>query len=129
MNEIAESPPNLNAKKPNIFNPGCLVTQSAVALRCLQCYNVCLHIPILFVSAGSRCCLNPAASSVSHSSVRKALYISLCCALSIPLLLFFLSSLKDSTVRVSNGKQERKREIESSTVRFRNPFYRLWDPP
>lgn len=83
---------------------------TGVALRHLQCNNVRLHIH----SAGNLCCLNPAASSVSHSSVRKALYISPCCALSIALLLFpFLQSA---------SLLETDSQMESSSVRFRKPL-------
>lgn len=123
VNEIAESRPNLNAERPNVFNLRCLVAQT-VALRCLQCNNACLHIHSTGIfSAGSRCCLIPAASSVSHSSVRKALYISLRCALSIPLLLFPSCLQKDSTVRVSNGRKREEVKQRVPLSDLETPFF------
>lgn len=130
MKKIAESLPNLNAQRPNIFNLGCLVTQTGVALRRLKCNNVCLHIHSTGISLCWQSLLPEPRSLFRFPQLcpEGSLHLSLLCSFyfSSPL---FLSSSKDSTVRVSNGKQERKRHTETYTVRFRNPFYQVWDPP
>ncbi len=103
---------HMYAKRTNSLNLLCLVvTQTGVTLRCLHVMKCAfISILLLFFSAGSHCCLNPAASSVSHSSVRKALYISLCCALSISPLLF---SPRPKKTPQCEWVMENKREKEA----------------
>lgn len=104
---------NLNVKTPNILNLGCLVTQTAVAFRRRQCNNTCFHIH----STGIFLCWQsqfPELRSQFRSPQLRpegSLHLTQLCSFhsSFP---SFLSPSKGSTIRVSCGKQQRKKMVE-----------------
>lgn len=106
FNQNTESQEAWMQKGSVIFNLGCLEAQTEVALRRLQCNNGFLHIhltDILF-------CWQPLPpeprSLFRFPQLRPegSLHLAPLCSSAL-----FLSSSKDSRVRLSNGKYERER--------------------